>query len=81
MKKSELRKKYDTLRQALSEAEIDNLSIAIANQALQLPIWDKTYYHIFLSISERKEVNTEFLLHILQGILAPSTRPGFIRVH
>lgn len=67
MKKSELRKKHHTLRQALSEAEIDNLSIAIANQALQLPIWDKTYYHIFLSISERKEVNTEFLLHILQG--------------
>ncbi|MAZ73588.1 MAG: 5-formyltetrahydrofolate cyclo-ligase [Flavobacteriaceae bacterium] len=67
MDKNVLRKKYSSLRQSLSEKEIDNLSLAIANQALQLPVWDKLYYHIFLSISEKKEVNTEFLLHILQG--------------
>ena len=67
MQKAELRKKYLKLRQSLSVAQIDDLSIAIANQALQLPIWDKTYYHIFLPISEKKEINTEFLLHILQG--------------
>lgn len=67
MQKTELRKKYLKLRQSLPEARVDDLSIAIANQALQLPIWDKTYYHIFLPISEKKEVNTEFLLHILQG--------------
>ena len=67
MQKAELRKKYIALRQSLSEEVVDNLSIAIANQALRLPIWDKTYYHIFLSISEKKEINTEFLLHILQG--------------
>tara|TARA_A100000171_G_scaffold53027_1_gene75543 strand:+ start:23441 stop:24001 length:561 start_codon:yes stop_codon:yes gene_type:complete len=67
MEKAELRKKYLKLRQSLSETEVDDLSIKIANKALQLPIWDKTYYHIFLAISEKKEVNTEFLLHILQG--------------
>lgn len=67
MEKAELRKKYIALRKTLSEEEVDNLSLAIANQALQLPIWDKTYYHVFLSISEKKEINTEFLLHILQG--------------
>ena len=67
MKKTDLRKKYSTLRQSLTQNEVDNLSIEIANRTLQLPIWDKAYYHIFLSISEKKEINTEFLLHILQG--------------
>ncbi|WP_432412084.1 5-formyltetrahydrofolate cyclo-ligase [Rasiella sp. SM2506] len=67
MQKAEFRKKYLDLRQSLSAEDIDNLSIAIANQALKLPIWENTYYHVFLSISEKKEINTEFLLHILQG--------------
>jgi 5-formyltetrahydrofolate cyclo-ligase len=67
MKKTDLRKKYSTLRQSLTQNEVDNLSIEIANRTLQLPIWDKTYYHIFLSIVEKKEISTEFLLHILQG--------------
>jgi len=67
MEKTEVRKKYLKLRQSLTETTVDDLSLAIANQVLQLPIWNETYYHIFLSISEKKEVNTEFLLHILQG--------------
>lgn len=67
MLKAELRKKYSKLRLGFSAEELDTLSIQIANQALQIPIWDKTYYHTFLSISEKKEINTEFLLHILQG--------------
>ena len=41
--------------------------MAIANQLLQLPIWDFSYYHIFLSIPEKKEVDTEPVLHVLQG--------------
>ncbi len=67
MQKAELRKKYLKLRQSLTASEVDDLSIAIANHTLILPIWDKTYYHIFLPISKKKEINTEFLLHILQG--------------
>ena len=67
MEKKELRKKYKRLRNTLSPEAVEECSIAIANQALKLPIWEKTYYHVFLSISEKKEVNTEFLLHILQG--------------
>ena len=39
----------------------------IANNVLQLPIWEKKFYHLFLSITEQKEVNTEYILHILQG--------------
>ncbi|MEZ4778230.1 MAG: 5-formyltetrahydrofolate cyclo-ligase [Flavobacteriaceae bacterium] len=67
MEKPFLRKKYLEKRGQLTTEEIDSLSLAIANQSLKLPIWDKTYYHLFLSISEKKEVDTQYLLHILQG--------------
>lgn len=67
MNKPELRKKYNQLRQSLSEIEVDEMSLAIANQSLKLPVWEQAYYHIFLSISEKKEVNTEYILHILYG--------------
>ena len=43
------------------------MSLAIANKVLTLPIWDKTYFHIFLPIAEHKEVNTEYILHLLSG--------------
>ncbi len=65
--KKTLRLKYKKLRENLSEDSIDEMSLQIANQALKIPIWNKTYYHIFLPISSKKEVNTEYLLHILQG--------------
>ena len=67
MEKKVLRLKYKKLRENLSEESIEEMSLQIANQALKLPIWDKTYYHIFLPILAKKEVNTEYLLHILQG--------------
>ncbi len=67
MNKKELRTKYKALRSGLSDEEIDDLSIEIANQLLQLSIWDKTYYHIFLPIAKQREVNTEFIMNILQG--------------
>ena len=67
MTKPELRKKYKALRQQLSLAEIDDVSLAIANQLLQLDIWDFSMYHIFLTIEEQKEVNTDYILNILSG--------------
>lgn len=66
-KKSALRIKYRKLREELSQDSVHELSLKIANQALKLPIWNKTYYHLFLSIASKKEVNTDYLLHILQG--------------
>lgn len=65
--KSLLRKKYIELRENISDESIEEMSLQIANQALKLPIWNKTYYHIFLPITSKKEVDTEFLMHILQG--------------
>jgi 5-formyltetrahydrofolate cyclo-ligase len=67
MLKKELRTKYKALRNQLSEEEIEEKSLAIANKLLTLPIWDKTYFHIFLPITEQKEVNSEFILHLLSG--------------
>ncbi|CAM3327320.1 5-formyltetrahydrofolate cyclo-ligase [Aequorivita lipolytica] len=65
--KKTLRIKYKKFRENLSEESIEEMSLQIANQALKLPIWNQTYYHIFLSISSKKEVNTEYVMHILQG--------------
>ncbi len=65
--KQELRKKYKALRNALKQDEQDELSLAIANQALSLDIWDYDFYHIFLPIERLREINTEFLLSILAG--------------
>ena len=67
MTKNELRAQYKVLRTHLSETEIEEKSLAIANGVLALDIWDKTYFHVFLPIEKQKEVNTEFLLHLLSG--------------
>jgi 5-formyltetrahydrofolate cyclo-ligase len=67
MLKKELRAKYKNLRKELSAIEIEEKSLAIANEILKLPIWEKTYFHLFLSITEHKEVDTEFILHLLAG--------------
>ena len=66
MNKKELRVKYKKLRQDLSENDIDAMSLEIANTILKLDIWGKMYFHIFLPIEEQKEVNAEFVLHLLQ---------------
>lgn len=65
--KKELRSKYKTLRNQFSEDEIHEKSLAIANQLLKLPIWNKTYFHIFLPIREHNEIDTEIILHLLSG--------------
>jgi 5-formyltetrahydrofolate cyclo-ligase len=77
MEKTLLRKKYSQLRKTLSENEMESLSLNIANKCLELPIWNYSNYHIFLSIPEKGEINTEYLLHILQGkdknLIVPKT--------
>jgi 5-formyltetrahydrofolate cyclo-ligase len=67
MLKKALRTKYKALRNELSDIDIEEKSLAVANEILKLPIWDKTYFHVFLPIEEQKEVNTEFILHLLSG--------------
>ena len=67
MTKKELRIKYKMLRNAMTADEVEDKSLAIANRLLQLDIWDKTYFHLFLSIEEHKEIQTEYILQVLAG--------------
>lgn len=67
MNKKDLRERYKLLRQSLNESLIADYSIQIANQLLKIPVWDKIYFHLFLSIEEKKEVQTSFILNLLYG--------------
>lgn len=80
MTKKDYRVKYKKLRSNFTDKTAEDLSLQIANNLLQLPIWEATNYHLFLSISEKKEINTEYLMHILQGrdksIIVPKVITG-----
>ena len=67
MIKKELRTYYKAKRAALTATQIDDWSMQIANLLLSLPIWEQSYYHLFLTIEEQKEIQTEYILHILHA--------------
>lgn len=67
MRKKQLRLTFAELRNHLSSDILDQQSLAIANRCLQLPIWDFQVFHLFLSIPEKNEVDTTFLMTVLQG--------------
>ena len=67
MNKKQLRVEFKNRRNNLSSEQIDNYSLQIANLVIKLPIWDHSFYHVFLSIKSLKEVNTEPILAILSG--------------
>ena len=74
MDKKSLRQKAKAERQKLTQEEIEDKSLAIANQLLRMDtvpslrlVWTKLYYHLFLTIEEQKEINTEYILQILAG--------------
>jgi 5-formyltetrahydrofolate cyclo-ligase len=74
MNKKELRIKYKALRQQLTTEKVDTMSLLIANNILHLntrllncDFWDNTYFHLFITIKEHMEVETEFILHVLAG--------------
>lgn len=67
MLKKDLRSHYTTLRNTTSSKSLFNSSLGIANFVLKLPIWRLDYFHLFLPIAEKKEIDTTFILSILQG--------------
>ncbi|NND15660.1 MAG: 5-formyltetrahydrofolate cyclo-ligase [Eudoraea sp.] len=67
MTKEQLRLNYHKLRQALSADAIPEKSMRIANNVVALPIWRATYFHTFLSIPSQKEVDTNYIIPLLQG--------------
>ncbi|MDL5512985.1 5-formyltetrahydrofolate cyclo-ligase [Arenibacter sp. M-2] len=67
MLKKDLRLIYSERRKNLTSQIVSDSSLLIANQLLQLPIWSYSYYHLFLSITKKMEVDTSFIMSILQG--------------
>ena len=67
MRKSELRVLYKILRKELSLKDVDDLSLQIANSVLKLPIWELSFFHVFLTIESLKEVLTEPIISIFLG--------------
>ena len=54
------------MRDLLSAEEIRQLSLSILEHLKTLPIWDYNYYHIFLPIEEKHEVDTGPLIELLR---------------
>lgn len=85
MLKHELREKYKALRAGLDATTLEAHSLLLANQALRLPIWNFSYFHIFLSIATRKEVDTLPLITLLQGrdkhVIVPKIQTDNTMVH
>lgn len=67
MLKNDLRSIYKNRRECISKTFLEKSSLAIAHAALDLSIWQYDYYHIFLSISSQKEIDTSFILAILKN--------------
>jgi 5-formyltetrahydrofolate cyclo-ligase len=67
MLKKEIRELYKEKREKISQDELEEKSLKIANNLLGLSIWEYSFYHLFLRIQHLKEVNTEYILHILNG--------------
>ncbi len=79
MLKKELRIHYLELRNSVSADNIAQASADIANQALRLPVWAYSYYHIFLHSLKKNELHTLPLLNLLQGkdkeVVVPKVAP------
>ena len=62
-----LRRSFLKKRHALSDQEHEDMSFAIANNCLKLPIWHLDYYHLYLPIRAKAEIDTTLILTLLQG--------------
>ena len=67
MVKKVLRALYKSRRKAISSDNLSDGSLAIANSLLKLPIWHLDYFHLFLPIAHLNEIDTHFVLSMLQG--------------
>ena len=66
MLKKKLRLDYLRFRNELTEEGLSEASKRIAENSLRLPIWDKNLFHVFLSVHEKREADTSFLIALLR---------------
>ncbi|SFR37762.1 5-formyltetrahydrofolate cyclo-ligase [Robiginitalea myxolifaciens] len=65
MLKQDLRLSHLQLRDQLSDSEVLLKSKDLLRQSLNLPIWNHQIFHVFLSIPEKREVQTNlFISHL-----------------
>lgn len=67
MLKHQLRKKNQEKRNSISPFFISENSILITNRLFELPIWKCDYFHLFLSIEQKKEIDTKPIITLLQA--------------
>ena len=67
LSKIEAREKYRNLRKQLTEPEILEMSVEIANNLLKFKIWELKTFHLFMTINEKKEVDTKPIFDLLIG--------------
>ena len=65
--KSDLRSHYLKLRSKFTSQQIDNFSIEIVNRCLELNLWNKSIYHLFMASEQNNEIDTSILMSVLQG--------------
>ena len=65
--KKALRNFFLNKRISLSVETHEKKSFEITNHCLKLPIWKKDYFHLFLPIKRKAEINTNLILTLLQG--------------
>ena len=83
--KSDLRSHYLKLRSKFTSQQIDNFSIEIVNRCLELNLWNKSVYHLFMASEQNKEIDTAHLLSVLQGkdkqIVIPKILDDYVLEH
>ncbi|WP_339707602.1 5-formyltetrahydrofolate cyclo-ligase [uncultured Kriegella sp.] len=67
MLKESLRSIYLKRRKNISAQQLIDADLCIANNLLRLSVWEFSNYHVFLSITEKKEIDTTPILSIIQG--------------
>jgi len=67
MLKNDLRAAYLAKRAQTNSALVFDASLTIVNRLLEMPLWEHRYYHLFLPISDRNEIDTSLILTLLQG--------------
>lgn len=80
MLKKELRLNFTKLREQFTAEEVFSSSNSISKHVFNLPLWELEYYHVFLPIEEKKEVDTQLIIEHLKKInkkiVVPKVKDG-----
>ncbi len=80
MSKQKLRSQYKSLREQLPGSVRKDLERIILKKIANLPIWDRFFFHLYLPIESKKEIDTFPLLSLLwereKEVIIPRVRDG-----